>query len=114
MDFDLPADDDPRRIAVREWLDAHPDPTNADLHEGGYIVPHWPAPFGLDADPMHQLIIDDELKRAGVTRTSTSTNAIGVGWAARVYPCIGACGCRGGRGGLLYGKEPKSELRGAI
>ena len=82
MDFDLPADDDPRRIAVREWLDAHPDPTNADLHEGGYIVPHWPAPFGLDADPMHQLIIDDELKRAGVTRTSTSTNAIGVGWAA--------------------------------
>jgi alkylation response protein AidB-like acyl-CoA dehydrogenase len=82
MDFDLPADDDPRRIAVREWLAEHPDPDNATLHEGGYIVPHWPAPYGLDADPMHQLIIDDELKRAGVTKTSVSTNAIGVGWAA--------------------------------
>jgi 3-oxochol-4-en-24-oyl-CoA dehydrogenase len=82
MDFDLPADDDPRRLAVREWLATHPAPTNAHLHEAGYIVPHWPAPFGLGADPIHQLIIDDELKRGGVTRTSTATNAIGVGWAA--------------------------------
>jgi len=82
MDFDFPADDDPRRLAVRDWLAEHPEPDNATLHEGGYIVPHWPAPYGLGADPMHQLIIDDELKRAGVTRTSVSTNAIGVGWAA--------------------------------
>jgi Acyl-CoA dehydrogenases len=82
MDFDLPADDDPRRLAVRAWLAEHPNPTNADLHAAGYIVPHWPAPYGLDADPMHQLIIDEELKRGGVSRTATSTNAIGVGWAA--------------------------------
>ncbi|TDT17680.1 alkylation response protein AidB-like acyl-CoA dehydrogenase [Ilumatobacter fluminis] len=82
MDFDMPAEDDPRRLAVREWLEANPDPTNADLHEAGYIVPHWPEPYGLNADPMHQLIIDDELKRGGVVRTSSSTNAIGVGWAA--------------------------------
>ena len=82
MDFDIPTDDDPRRLAVREWLAEHPEPTNADLHSAGYIVPHWPPPHGLDADPMHQLIIDDELKRAGVTRTAVATNAIGVGWAA--------------------------------
>lgn len=82
MDFDMPAEDDPRRLAVREWLEANPEPTNADLHEAGYIVPHWPEPYGLNADPMHQLIIDDELKRGGVVRTSSSTNAIGVGWAA--------------------------------
>ncbi|MAT06091.1 MAG: acyl-CoA dehydrogenase [Acidimicrobiaceae bacterium] len=82
MDFDMPADDDPRRLAVREWLAAHPHPSNADLHAAGYIVPHWPEPYGLNADPMHQLIIDDELKRGGVIRTSSSTNAIGVGWAA--------------------------------
>lgn len=82
MDFDLPADDDPRRRAVRAWLADHPDPTNADLHAAGYIVPHWPPPYGLDADPMHQLIIDDELKRAGIGRTAVATNAIGVGWAA--------------------------------
>ncbi len=82
MDFDLPAEDDPRRLAVRDWLAEHPNPNNAELHEAGYIVPHWPEPYGLDADPMHQLIIDDELKRAGVSRTAVSTNAIGVGWAA--------------------------------
>ena len=82
MDFDMPADDDPRRLAVREWLAAHPDPNNADLHAAGYIVPHWPEPYGLDADPMQQLIIDEELKTGGVSRTAVATNAIGVGWAA--------------------------------
>jgi alkylation response protein AidB-like acyl-CoA dehydrogenase len=82
MDFDMPADDDPRRLEVRDWLAAHPDPTNETLHRGGYIVPHWPEPYGLSADPMHQLIIDEELKHAGVSRTSVATNAIGVGWAA--------------------------------
>ncbi len=82
MDFDMPSEDDPRRLEVRAWLADHPDPTNKTLHEGGYIVPHWPAPYGLDADPMHQLIIDDELKRAGISRTAVATNAIGVGWAA--------------------------------
>lgn len=82
MDFDLPADDDPRRLAVRRWLAEHPEPTNAELHAAGYIAPHWPPPYGLDADPIHQLIIDDELRRGGVRRTSVSTNAIGVGWAA--------------------------------
>lgn len=82
VDFDMPADDDPRRVAVRDWLAAHPDPSNADLHAAGYIVPHWPVPFGLDADPIHQLIIDSELRAGGVRRTSVSTNPIGVGWAA--------------------------------
>ena len=82
MDFDLPSEDDPRRAEIRAWLADHPDPSNAQLHEAGYIVPHWPRPHGLDADPIHQLIIDDELRRAGVSKTSSSTNAIGVGWAA--------------------------------
>ncbi len=82
MDFDLPGDDDPRRLEVRAWLAEHPEPSNADLSEAGYIVPQWPRPWGLDADPRHQLIIDDELRRGGVTRTASTTNAIGVGWAA--------------------------------
>ena len=79
MDFDLPSDDDPRRLAVREWLDAHPEPTPRQLHDAGLVVPHWPAPWGMDADPMHQLVIDEELRRAEVTRPN---NPIGIGWAA--------------------------------
>lgn len=34
----------------------------------GYLAPHWPAPYGLDAQPALQLLIDDELRRAGVSR----------------------------------------------
>ncbi len=78
MDFDLPADDDPRRLEIRTWLDAHPSPSARELDEAGYVVPHWPKPYGLEAEPMHQLIIDDELRRAGVRRP---INPIGLGWA---------------------------------
>jgi len=77
MDFDLPPDDDPRRLAVRQWVADHPNPTGRQLAEAGYVAPHWPKPWGLDADPIHQIIIDDELKRAGVRRPS---NVIGIGW----------------------------------
>ncbi len=78
MDFQLPADDDPRRLAIRNWLTANPHPTGAQLAKAGYVVPHWPAPWGLGADPIHQIIIDDELTRAKVRRP---TNPIGIGWA---------------------------------
>ena len=79
MDFDFPGDDDPRRTPVREWLAANPRPTGRQMAEAGWVVPHWPAPFGRDADPMTQLLIDEEFKRAGVARP---TNPIGTGWAA--------------------------------
>ncbi len=78
MDFQLPAEDDPRRLAIRVWLTANPTPTGRELAEAGYVAPHWPAPWGLGADPTHQLIIDDELHRAKVRRP---TNPIGIGWA---------------------------------
>ena len=78
MDFQLPADDDPRRLEVRAWLAEHPQPTGRQLAEAGYVAPHWPAPWGLGADPIHQLIIDDELTKAKVRRP---VNPIGIGWA---------------------------------
>src|SRR5690606_4178329 len=64
VDFALPPDDDPRRIEIRRWLAEHPSPTGRELAEAGLVAPHWPRPWGLDADPIHQLIIDDELRRA--------------------------------------------------
>jgi len=74
----LPGDTDERRISIRTWLAEHPSPTPRQLAHAGYVAPHWPAPWGFAADPIHQLIIDDELARAGVQRPS---NAIGIGWA---------------------------------
>ena len=41
-------------------------PLAEDLAEAGYVVPHWPKPWGLAAEPELQLIIDEEMKRAGV------------------------------------------------
>jgi alkylation response protein AidB-like acyl-CoA dehydrogenase len=78
VDLELPPEDDPRRVAVRAWLTENPRPTGRQLAEAGYVAPHWPAPWGLAADPIHQLIIDDELRRADVRRP---VNLIGIGWA---------------------------------
>ena len=78
MDFELPGEDDPRRVEVRTWLQEHPSPSGRQLAEAGYVAPHWPKPWGLEADPVHQLVIDEELKRAGVSRPA---NPIGIGWA---------------------------------
>jgi alkylation response protein AidB-like acyl-CoA dehydrogenase len=71
-------EDDPRRLAIREWLSAHPNPTGPQLAEAGLVAPHLPAPWGLGADADHQLIIDDELRRANVR---LPINPIGIGWA---------------------------------
>ncbi|MGH2395072.1 MAG: acyl-CoA dehydrogenase family protein, partial [Candidatus Limnocylindria bacterium] len=78
MDFELPADGDPRRVEVRAWLAEHPSPSGRELADAGLVAAHWPKPYGLDADPVHQLIIDDELRRAGVARPA---NPVGIGWA---------------------------------
>jgi len=78
MDFELPGADDERRIAVREWIEATPNVTSRQLAEAGYVAPHWPRPWGLEADPIGQIIIDDELTKAGISRPM---NPIGIGWA---------------------------------
>lgn len=78
MDFELPGADDERRIAVREWIEATPNVTSRQLAEAGYVAPHWPRPWGLEADAIGQIIIDDELTKAGIRRPM---NPIGIGWA---------------------------------
>lgn len=97
MDFELPPADDPRRVAIREWVEAHPSPSGRDLAEAGYVAPHWPAPWGLDADPVHQIVLDEELKRAGIRRPN---NPIGIGWAG---PTILAAGTDDQKERFLFG-----------
>jgi 3-oxochol-4-en-24-oyl-CoA dehydrogenase len=79
IDFELPSDDDPRRLEVRAWLAEHPSPSGRELAEAGWVAPHWPAPWGRDADPLTQLVVDEELAAARVRRP---VNPIGIGWAA--------------------------------
>jgi alkylation response protein AidB-like acyl-CoA dehydrogenase len=54
-----------------------PQRQRAALADAGYIAPQWPAPYGLAASPVAQLVIDEELSRAGVPRPDL---VIG-GWA---------------------------------
>ena len=67
MDFELPGEDHPQRKRCGPGSRRIPHPSGRDLAEAGYVVPHWPRPWGLAADPELQLIIDEEMKRAGVT-----------------------------------------------
>jgi 3-oxochol-4-en-24-oyl-CoA dehydrogenase len=78
VDLALPGQEHPARREFRQWLVEHPRPTARQLADGGYVAPHWPRPWGLGADPVEQLVIDDEMRRAGVRRPS---NQIGIGWA---------------------------------
>jgi 3-oxochol-4-en-24-oyl-CoA dehydrogenase len=86
VDVDLPAEDDPRRLEVRRWFDEHPSPAPRDLVAAGYVVPHWPRPYGLDADPALQLIIEGEMRRAGVSKPM---NPIGIGHCGPIIVALG-------------------------
>ena len=66
MDFDLPGEDDPRRLEIREWFEHNPNPSYKQIAERGLAAPNWPAPWGLSADPELQYIIDEEFNRSGV------------------------------------------------
>jgi len=66
------------RDEVRSWLAEHPQPSGRQLADAGYVVPHWPAPWGRAAEPVVQLAIDEELAAARVSRP---VNPIGIGWA---------------------------------
>jgi alkylation response protein AidB-like acyl-CoA dehydrogenase len=69
--------DDARREAVRiAGLPAAEQ--RAALAESGLLTPHWPAPYGLGAGPVQQLVIDEELAAADVERPDLVIGA----WAA--------------------------------
>ena len=84
MEFGLPPEAEAFRADARAFLDAQaPDGRYAPdfavrLARAGYVVPHWPRPWGLDASPLQQLAIDEALKSAGAPRPF---NPIGIGWA---------------------------------
>ncbi len=48
------------------------------LADTGLLMPHWPSPYGRDAGPAEQLVVDEELARAKVEKPSLGIGA----WAA--------------------------------
>jgi alkylation response protein AidB-like acyl-CoA dehydrogenase len=77
--FDSEVDElDPRRVELRRWLAAHPNPSGRELADAKLVAPAWPEPWGRDASVEYQLLIDEELRLAEVRRP---INPIGIGWA---------------------------------
>jgi alkylation response protein AidB-like acyl-CoA dehydrogenase len=102
-DLSLDVETDPEmRATASEIAALSPAQQRVRLAESGYLMPHWPRPYGLDASPRAQLIIDQELARAGVRRPDLVIGA----WAV---PTI-----------IKYGTEDQRErfvlptLRGEI
>jgi 3-oxochol-4-en-24-oyl-CoA dehydrogenase len=71
----------PAALAVRSVATAiaalPPQRQRAALAHAGYAAPQWPAPYGRSASPAAQIVIDEELSRAGLARPDL---VIG-GWA---------------------------------
>ncbi|WP_341924103.1 acyl-CoA dehydrogenase [Nocardioides psychrotolerans] len=78
---DLDGRDDAVRSDIAALVDrvagAGADGLRAALVDTGLLAPHWPAPYGLGADAVTQLVIDQELARAGVERP----DIVIAGWA---------------------------------
>jgi alkylation response protein AidB-like acyl-CoA dehydrogenase len=69
---ELGAEAEPVRAGVSEFLstlDGTDDRSRrVAIADAGYLMPHWPAPYGRAAKPGEQLVIDEEFARAGVSR----------------------------------------------
>lgn len=74
----LPPEAEKYREETRAWLAEHPSPSAEQLAASGYVVPHWPKPWGRDASPLEQVAIDEVFRETGVRRPQ---NVIGIGWA---------------------------------
>src|SRR5262245_27953153 len=70
--------------ALREFVveqapgGAYPPDWNRRLASAGFVAPHWPRPWGLDAGPAEQLALDEVFRDLQLHRPM---NPIGIGWA---------------------------------
>ena len=84
LTFELPPEAEGYRDDIRAFLAEHapggryPSDWTTRLATNGYVTPHWPRPWGRDASPIEQLVIDEELKAASAPKP---LNPIGIGWA---------------------------------
>src|SRR4029077_588576 len=70
--IELPPEAETIRDEVRTFAERIKDlPANeqrTQLIETGYVMPHWPKPYGRDAGAIEQLVIEEEFAKAGIKR----------------------------------------------
>ncbi|MFV0315425.1 MAG: acyl-CoA dehydrogenase, partial [Microthrixaceae bacterium] len=69
---ELPESAEPIRAQVRAFAEEIKDLSREEqrdrLIETGYVMPHWPKPYGREAGAIEQLVIEQEFTKAGVQR----------------------------------------------
>ncbi|MBE9375903.1 acyl-CoA dehydrogenase [Saccharopolyspora sp. HNM0983] len=89
VEIDLPEGSESVREAVRAELAGLADLGEGDrlvrLGDGGWVQPHLPRPYGRDAGPLEQIVIDEELRRAGISRPELLMG----GWAVPAVVAYG-------------------------
>ncbi|MFI6053515.1 acyl-CoA dehydrogenase [Streptomyces violascens] len=81
----------PARAVIEGVRDLDPGAVRRALAPTGYAAPHLPAPYGLGAGPVQQLVIQEELRRAGAKVSD-------LGIATWVVPSL-----------LAYGTGPQQD-----
>ncbi|MDO8389772.1 MAG: acyl-CoA dehydrogenase [Actinomycetota bacterium] len=70
--IELPPEAEPIRDAVREFARSIAGQSAAEqrtkLIETGYVMPHWPTPWGRAAGAVEQIVIEQEFAAAGVQK----------------------------------------------
>jgi 3-oxochol-4-en-24-oyl-CoA dehydrogenase len=70
--IELPPEAEAIRTEVRAFAESikglSADEQKAKLIETGYVMPHWPKPYGRDAGAVEQLVIEQEFEAAGIKR----------------------------------------------
>ncbi len=76
---ELPPEAETLRAEVRAFVhrvkDLPADEQRQHLIETGYVMPHWPKPYGRAAGAVEQLVIEQEFADAGITRPSYGITA---------------------------------------
>src|SRR4051794_28687589 len=71
---DLPPEAEQIRSEVRQFVEQvknlDTDARRDAMIETGYVMPHWPKPWGRDAGAVEQLVIEQEFAAAGIKRPS--------------------------------------------
>ncbi|MBL4869091.1 MAG: acyl-CoA dehydrogenase [Pseudomonadales bacterium] len=69
--IELPPEAEKYRVKARKFIDelssVAKDAKRKTLSHSGYLVPHWPKPWGIEASPIEQLVIDQEFKAANIS-----------------------------------------------
>jgi 3-oxochol-4-en-24-oyl-CoA dehydrogenase len=79
LSADLPPEAEARRAELRPLVEQvaaeEGEAQRAALVETGLLMPHWPPPWGRSADPLDQLVLDEEMAAAGVHRPHLAVGA---------------------------------------